>query len=412
MAWTDRLREAAYISPSGIRKVFLYENVSQKIRKKTSAFNFPDVDGTYIQDLGREGRRYPFRLMFSGADYDTESNEFEEMLSERGPGKLEHPIYGSVDVVPFGSITRRDDLKTAANQAIFTLTFFETTGVIYPTPQEDLETSVISAVEAFNEAAATQFEETVVLNSTVEKTTFTSKYLAFISESEGVLQNIADTQEDIKRRYDAINDSIKNSMDVLINDPLTLAFQTMLLIQAPSRTAVAIQARIDAYGGLISSILEVPTFTTSLDSTPINNFLTSDLYAAGYLTCEVLSSVNNTFETKIGALSVAEIILDTFASIVEWRDINYESLELIDTGELYQKLQQSVALAAGYLVDISFSLKQEHTIILDRARTIIDLVAELYGVVDDKLDFFIESNELTGSEIIEIPKGREIVYYI
>ena len=112
------------------------------------------------------------------------------------------------------------------------------------------------------------------------------------------------------------------------------------------------------------------------------------------------------------ALAVAEIILDTFASIVTWRDNNYESLGFIDTGELYQKLQQSVALVAGYLVQISFSLKQERIIVLDRARTIIDLTAELYGTIDGKLDFLIESNDLTGSEIIEIPKGRKIVYYI
>jgi len=44
---------------------------------------------------------------------------------------------------------------------------------------------------------------------------------------------------------------------------------------------------------------------------------------------------------------------------------------------------------------------------------VIPLVAELYGEVDAPLDFFIRSNNLTGDEILlEIPKGREIVYYI
>ena len=49
---------------------------------------------------------------------------------------------------------------------------------------------------------------------------------------------------------------------------------------------------------------------------------------------------------------------------------------------------------------------------LGHNRTIIDLVAELYGSVDDQLDFLISSNDLTGDEILELPKGREIVYYI
>jgi len=64
------------------------------------------------------------------------------------------------------------------------------------------------------------------------------------------------------------------------------------------------------------------------------------------------------------------------------------------------------------LVFISFSLKQERSLVLDRSRTIIDVVAELYGSVDDQLDFFINSNGLTGSEILELPKGKQVVFYV
>jgi hypothetical protein len=70
-----------------------------------------------------------------------------------------------------------------------------------------------------------------------------------------------------------------------------------------------------------------------------------------------------------------------------------------------------VALTAGHLVETSFTLLQERRIVLDRERTIIDLAAELYGSVDDRLDLLINSNDLTGSEILELPRGRTIVYY-
>ena len=56
--------------------------------------------------------------------------------------------------------------------------------------------------------------------------------------------------------------------------------------------------------------------------------------------------------------------------------------------------------------------KLRRRVVLDRNRTIIDLAAELYGSVDDQLDFLINSNNLTGSEILELPRGREIVYYV
>ena len=137
MAWNDRLREAAYTSPNGTRLTFDYEDVRNTVDKKTTGFEFPDANGTFVQDLGHSGRRYPLRIFFWGADYDQEAEAFEALLLERGIGKLEHPIYGAIDVVPFGTITRRDDLKTNANQAVIELTFWQTINLVYPTAQTD-----------------------------------------------------------------------------------------------------------------------------------------------------------------------------------------------------------------------------------------------------------------------------------
>ncbi len=84
MSWNDRLREAAYTSPDGTRLTFHYENVSRTFDKKTSSFEFPDADGTYIQDTGHSGRRYPMRLFFWGDDYDIDAEAFDALLRERG----------------------------------------------------------------------------------------------------------------------------------------------------------------------------------------------------------------------------------------------------------------------------------------------------------------------------------------
>ena len=91
MSWNDRLKQAAYNSPSGARVVFDYENERKSFDKKTTAFNFPDADGTLIQDMGHTGRRYPMRVFFWGDDYDVLAKVFEAALQERGAGKLEHP---------------------------------------------------------------------------------------------------------------------------------------------------------------------------------------------------------------------------------------------------------------------------------------------------------------------------------
>lgn len=408
MSWQDRLVEAAYTSPSGERITFLYENVTEEVEALGSAFNFPDAEGTFIQRTSNTGRRYPLRIMFSGNDYDLEASAFMLALLERGTGRLEHPIYGTRDVVPFGSISRRDDLKTAGNQAIFEVTFWETIGIVFPTAQADPSATVLSSVDEYNEAAAIEFEEIIGLDSATIIATFKNEYTAVLDATKSGLQAIADVQDDVRRQFDAITDSINNGLDILVDQPLTLALQTFQMIQAPARALAAIEARLSGYKDLADAL------TTGDDAvaTTANEFRTKDLYASTYVTGSIISVVNNQFVIKTDALAAAEEVLAQFEAVNTWRDDNLVALSLIDTGGAYQQLQEAVAVTAGFLVEISFSLKQERRVVLDRARTIIDLVAELYGSIDDQLDFFISSNDLSGSEILELPRGREIVYYI
>lgn len=414
MAWTDRMREAAYTSPSGERAIFTYEDVSRNVEKKTTGYEFPDADGTYVQDLGHSGRRYPLRVIFWGENYDQEADRFEAGLLERGVGKLEHPMYGAVDVVPFGSIKRRDDLKTRANQAVIEVTFWETIGLIYPAAQQDPGAAVLEAVGEYNESAAGQFEGAVQLDTVAWRANFKGDYNALIGAAEAGLRAVADAQDAVRKQFNAINDSINQGIDVLIADPITLAFQTTRLLQAPARSASNIESRLDAYRDLANAITGGNGAVVKSDegARGSNRFHARDLYASTYVTGSVVSVVNNRFTTKTEALEAAEAVLDQFQDVAAWRDDNFQALARVDTGEAYQKLQEAVALTAGFLVEISFTLKQERRIVLDRTRTIIDVVAELYGSIDNQLDFFISSNSLTGSEILELPRGREIVYYV
>lgn len=414
MAWNNRIAEAAYTSPSGTRMTFSFENVSVEVDKKTAAFNFPDAEGTYIQDLGSTGRRYPLRIIFWGEDYDLQADEFEKLLLEAGTGRLEHPKYGVKDVVPFGTILRRDDLKTAANQAIMEVTFWETIGLVYPASQADPASELITSVDEFNVAFSEEYEEVIGVDSAVERVSLKDKYQSLLDKAESGLQVIADTQANVKAQFDGIVDSVNQGIDTLVSTPLTLAFQTTLLLQAPARALANITARLSAYRDLANAIIsgDGAVVSPGVDSRNSNEFHTNDLYASTAVTGSILSVVNNQFSTKPEAIAAAESILTQLDEVESWREANFASLETVDSGAAYQQLQEAVAIAAGFLVQISFSLKQERSLVLDRNRTIIDLVAELYGSIDDQLDFFITSNDLSGSEILELKRGRTVVYYI
>ena len=253
-----------------------------------------------------------------------------------------------------------------------------------------------------------EFEDKMELDTATQEFRLKNQYQVLLDRTKRGLEKIADVQDNVRTQFNTINDSINNGLTVLVGDPLTLAFQTTQLIQAPARALASIQARISAYSGLVYSLIRGDGAVGRSN----NDFRTDDLFASTYVTGLVLAVVNNQFTTQTEALSAADAVLEVFDELVVWRDANLEALGEVDDGGSYRCLQQTVAMMAGFLVEISFTLLQERTVVLTYNRTAVDLTAELYGEVDGKLDFFIASNSLVGSEIIELPRGKEIVYYV
>ena len=428
MAWQDRLREAAYRSPNGTRTAFLFQDVSRTVEKKTSAFDFPDADGTLVQDLGHKGRRYPLRLVFSGSDHDLESDAFEQTLLEKGAGVLEHPRYGQVDVVPFGEITQRDDLKTRSNQTIIEVTFWATIGTAYPTGQADAAAVALNAANEYQSAAAQELEAALDLDSKFEEVTFKDQWEGFVANVGTATADIVSTSAEVESQFNGINDSINRGINVLVGAPLTLAFQSLALIKTPAQAAAQIEARLNAYVALSDSIItggsnRIGTGPTgnprviqpTNDSRATNELASRVVFAQGAvmgsITASMLTAQAQGFDTQPQAITAAEQLLAQMDAVTNWADDNYRALSAVDTGAGYQQLQEAVALAAGELISTSFNLKRERRIVLDRPRSMYDFVGEYYGSIDDNLDFFINSNGLTGSEILELPKGRKVVVY-
>src|SRR5688572_2302126 len=186
MAWQDRLRQGAYTSPSGTRIVFQFEDVSRAVTLRSTPFEFAGVNEAYVQQNGFGSRRYPLRIFFSGANHDIEATVFEAALLQKGVGRLEHPFYGLVpNAVPLGDITRRDDLKTAANQTIIEVEFWTTLRAIYPSGDVSPSNEIIAALEGFDLASAQQFQESVDVSTQLNRSNLKGTVLGATDRTAG-----------------------------------------------------------------------------------------------------------------------------------------------------------------------------------------------------------------------------------
>lgn len=418
MSWIDRLAEAAYTGPKGTRQTFLYEDVSKEIDKRAAVFQFPGVDGSYLQDNGQSERRFPLRCIFTGADCDKEAEAFEGLLLERGQGKLEHPLYGKKDVVPYGTITRRDDLVQGANQSVIEVTFWSTLGAVYPSSGFSAKGELLQSLSRSSAKVSSAFSKAAKLQTEARRASAKLSVREALRNVQASMGKIAAVTDSVDREFRQLQSEINFGLDVLIGTPLLLAQQVMNLCTAPARALAGIRSRLDAYANLLDRMVKSssssPADVSVIPALRVrrqNEFQIADLFAQAAVQGSVTSVTENTFTSKPEAIAAAEQVVAQADALTLWSDQRNDDQAQIDPGEAYQAMQETVALAVGFLVEISFSLVPERAIVLDRPRNIVELAAELYGSIDDRLDFLIDTNKLTGSAIIELPRGRRVLYY-
>lgn len=422
MPWNDRVRQGAYTSPSGSRILFDVESVGRSTGKRTTAFEFGGVDGAYVQDNGFGARSYPLECIFHGDNHDVEATLFEFALLERGEGRLEHPFYGTFDVVPFGDIGRTNGLVRGANQTTISVTFMTSIGTLYPSGQVNAESDLYASLGTFTDAAALEYGSAVALANRGAEESAKTTFRQLLNRVQVALEDVARATPSVQREFNAALNAIDIGMNVLIATPASVARQSINAATIPARAQTTANVRLEAYRALAEGIYQ------SAQGRPdeafgnvkayarrrvlvTNDFLAADVLAMGAMAGAISSAAGTKYIARPHAIAAAAAVLTQFDGLVAWRDNGNRFLELVDVGGAYQALQSAVATAAGYLVEMSFSLLPERRVVIDRPRAIVELCAELYGSADEKLDFLISTNELTGSEILEVPAGREITYY-
>lgn len=439
--WRDRLKQAAYTSPvTGTRVTFAYEDVSRSFDVRGSAFDFPGVNDSYVQQTGYSSRKYPMVCFFSGKNCDILASGFEAVLMEPGIGKLEHPLYGTFNVLPFGTIERNDALRSASNQSVVSVTFWTTIPAIYPSATSGGTNEIESALAAFNLAVSGQFAANTNLLTALRKASAIGTIKGMLKKVKGALAKVSNAVASVRNGLGNALATINGGLDVLIGGPLLLAQQISNLIQFPGRALAGLASRLDAYARLADDIfgsdagspakaLSTASILVDHQAKTANDFHIASLFAMNAVAGSVVSVIAQPitaspngqvpiFESRTHILSAAAAVLEQMDALVAWRDGGFSALasiddatQSVDTGEAYAALQNVVALTTAYLIKASFSALPEKALVLTRARTIVDVCAEVYGAVDGKIDLLVSTNDFTGDELLELPAGRRVVYY-
>jgi Mu-like prophage DNA circulation protein len=442
--WTDKIEDVSYTSPSGKSFSFTFEDLEKETDLKTAIFTFIEKDGAYIQSLGRAGRRFPMVCIFAGQYCMDSADEFEAALEERGYGELKHPIYGTRKVVPTGTIKRTDKLVSETNQSIVEITFSETiTEDTFPESSVSSEDDIESKLSDYEDSASADFADNFSADTASESLKGMAVLTAQKQTINDKLASIAKKNPSAWTQFQTTIKALENSIEKAFTKALNIARQVLNILKTPSRLLISLKAKLEGYTNLINQIIS--QFTT--DPLGINNiknqFASSRLVAFSAL-AEVASGIaitasktvattdtsasaedgedsGNTdtstassapgFKSRSEAIEVAESLVAILEKLQDFQDAQVANNAFTDTGGTYEKLVAVVYASVNSIINTAFSLPTQRIITLDRDRQVIELVAELYGDLD-KVDDFIQENNLTADTIELLPMGTEIVYYV
>ena len=447
----DRLRPAAYTAPNGDRMGFEFEDVTKTISKKTTAHDFPDTNVTYVEDRGMRGRRYPMRVIFSGDDHDIAADRFENLLTQKGPGKLEHPAYGEAQIaIPFGDIVRTTALVTAGNQTTFDITFYATVEDVYPSDVGD--TSAAISVAIASTAFAVQFSASVDISRPSAKAGFLATMKAIVNGAKAGLQKAVDGTAALTAGMDRVNTALNNALTTGIGTPLSLAAQLKSLALAPARSAALLRDRLAAYKALATSIfrgqgtgtgggtgssddgagvlvpgLVAPGIGAAAANTFHANALTAQYMILGQASAAAQPVEGQAYASRDEVVEVLDGLLELFGDYTAWADANFAALTAatpaidpfdpvatgpgsLDTGGAQAQLKAVVSATVAVLMSTAALLPPRRVFVTPRDATPLDLCARLYGGLDD-LDDFIAANDFTADQLLFIPAGTPVVYF-
>ncbi len=453
MELDNELQEAAYNSPNGTRQTFIYENVSRETDLKTAAFTFPEMDGALVQSLGLGGRAFPMKCFFTGAKCRKEADSFEKLLCERGHGVLEHPVYGKINVVPTGKIKRVDNLVDGINEASVEVTFSETI------VDRDSSVSEIAAadnldagMDEFEDSAVSDFADKIKTDSIEDKMQLQAVLKNQIDSTFKGVEKLAAKDFLKKKEYlkwlkDAKSflDGIENDTDKIGMYANEVARTIIKTVRLPSKIAMNALAKIAGYSSMIKDIVnnvkadafgfKAVSNQYAATNLALGSMIASLSFGVAAATQEAggNSNSNNTettfsiggtisgsgnsntgsFSSRAEVLEAAEQITELFSIYSKYVDTQNAKNAFIDTGDMYEKLLNVVTISLKALEETVFDLPVMRIIVLDRDRQLFELLAELYGADGfNRQDQFINDNKLTADEIVLIPMGREVRYYV
>lgn len=435
MSYIDRIERLTYQSPK--RKTFdlEFDDLARNIQRKTAINEFPYQNKSNVQDLGMGNLKIPIRCYISGSDYDLEADRFFKALNEQGHGVLDHPRWGSIDVIPI-NITQSESFVEGLGRAIFEIEFIE----YFPDATNFPENvyfeikKFINIVTGFIDNVFQLIDSILTIETELRRYARTARRIvgSVISETKRIetrFKGISgrwkeDTRNNFvsstfdpankfrvggRERQDLFNKNLRVFQEYIEDNPDIVISEATKLLNNLARTEQDPNIKVSQIAKSYTDTLDF--IDSKFNDSSMNDFEANingyNAIAFTLAMCEKL--INANYNTRNESIQIIDILTDRREKLKLIYDKVIQKNGNLDYDILLQTYN-SIALTQRQILNQSLEIPTEKNIILDKDTSPIEMVFSITGNID-RLDELISYNNLQGKNILVIPKGTSIRYY-
>lgn len=406
MSWEENIKQNFIITcgdGQSYQPLWSDRAVVKDVEYNLSEFNFPNVEGAFIDRRLRKGNRYALDISFQGANHLNDSARFERSAKDRRPWVVEHPKYGRLNVQP--ASLNFDDTS---------LNYTRITGALLETILRGLPNVTINPADQIEELKSLAFDSGSLLFTSEPPIPQNMSVANAAFYSAGV--NSGAPQIQTEAYFNLFNDANSAILSATAQ-PLAAIRALQAVIGAPAQFSISVRQRLqillNQFTALIATLENISSQAGKLQFEITTGTVLSSMCSAAS------TPLPNDYVNMVDVLNAVQIILNTQSVFIESLD-NLQTDNGGDTDsyvpgfEFVTNVTDLVNFTVAELFEIAISAQQERSIFCESDTNVILLAHRFYGLDqnDENIQRVINNNLIGLSEILDIKKGRKILYYV
>lgn len=406
MSWLDQIKNDLIITtPDGKQYKPNWLRATKQTEWNFAEFDFIGKEGTLVKKSKRKGRRLSMDLFFQGEDHLQTAESFEKSCNDERAINFQHPFYGTL-TVQIPSILQDNTLHNVS----------KLTCVIIETIAENNPIITLDAADQIPKLKE-------ILDTDLELALTAPIAPADVTRLQNTAKNMYAKGVPlikIPEEFSAYNNAF-NTASTYINTatatPLLAIRTTLAMIRKPMLFSLSTEARlnllIDQYNVLKSTV----TFLTTVGAKQLYMLQANSLIST---MCQAaITPLPGNYTNNNTVLSTMDKIIAQYGKYIQDLDdlqgLNGGNpLNFMPDANTIIQLDNLFNMTISNLEQIALSARKERFIFLEEDTNWYLLTHRLYGLDPDDNNMLelMENNNAGPNDILQIKKGRKIVYYI